>query len=135
MFGWEVLLQITGLKPSSLSPVQGREHQGFTAVIQSLAKLPHDKAAASSSAILEADPVLLRPENRPAFVDLIQTASALGVGQMQLKVVSEDLLKAAQERPEEHRNLCVRVSGFSQLFCLLNRELQNHIIARTKHER
>ncbi len=119
----------------SLSPVQGRDHEGFTAVIQSLAKLPHDKAAASSSAILEADPVLLRPENRPAFVDLIQTAIALGVGQMQLNVVSEDLLRAAQERPEEHRNLCVRVSGFSQLFCLLDRELQNHIIARTKHER
>ncbi|MDD4774824.1 MAG: glycine radical domain-containing protein [Eubacteriales bacterium] len=39
----------------------------------------------------------------------------------------------AQLHPENHRNLAVRVSGFSQKFNLLSRELQDHIIARTKH--
>jgi len=117
----------------SVSPVQGRDREGLTAAIRSLAKIPHHLAAASSSAILEADPALLEGSNREAFVALIIAAVDQGVGQLQFNVVSEDTLRAAQDDPEAYRNLCVRVSGFSQQFCLLDRELQDHIIARTKH--
>ncbi|HET6455979.1 MAG TPA: pyruvate formate lyase family protein [Armatimonadota bacterium] len=117
----------------SVSPVQGRDRTGLTAAIKSLARIPHHLAAASSSAILEADPALLDGPSRKAFVDLMVTAIDLGVGQLQFNVVSEETLKAAQDDPEAYQNLCVRVSGFSQQFCLLDRELQNHIIARTKH--
>ena len=119
----------------SVSPVQGRDRKGLTAAIKSLSKIPHHLAAASSSAILEASPGLLEGPSREAFVDLIVTAIDLGVGQLQFNVVDEDTLKAAQDDPERYQNLCVRVSGFSQRFCLLDREMQNHIIARTKHTR
>ena len=119
----------------SVSPVQGRDRTGLTAAIKSLAKIPHHLAAASSSAILEADPALLDGPSRKAFVDLIVTAIDLGVGQLQFNVVSEETLKAAQDDPEAYQNLCVRVSGFSQQFSMLDRELQDHIIARTKHTR
>ena len=119
----------------SVSPVQGRDREGLTAAIRSLAKIPHHLAAASSSAILEADPGLLQGSNREAFVALLITAIDQGVGQLQFNVVSADTLKAAQDDPEAYRNLCVRVSGFSQQFCALDRELQDHIIARTKHAR
>lgn len=119
----------------SVSPVQGRDREGLTAAIRSLAKIPHHLAAASSSAILEADPALLQGSNREAFVALIIAAVDQGVGQLQFNVVSEETLKAARDDPEAHQNLCVRVSGFSQQFCLLDRELQDHIIARTKHTR
>ena len=54
---------------------------------------------------------------------------------MQFNVVSAETLRRAQEHPEQYRNLCVRVSGFSQKFSLLGREMQDHIIARTKHAR
>jgi len=117
----------------SVSPAQGRDRKGLTAAIRSLAKIPHHLAAASSSAILEADPDLLQGPNREAFVNLIITAIDQGVGQMQFNVVSADTLRAAQDDPESYQNLCVRVSGFSQQFCLLDREMQDHIIARTKH--
>jgi len=50
-------------------------------------------------------------------------------------VVSADTLRAAQQDPDRYRSLCVRVSGFSQQFVLLDREMQDHIIARTKHTR
>jgi formate C-acetyltransferase len=119
----------------SVSPVQGRDREGLTAAIRSLAKIPHHLAAASSSAILEADPALLQGSSRDAFVALIIAAVDQGVGQLQFNVVSEETLRAAQDDPEAYRNLCVRVSGFSQQFCLLDRELQDHIIARTKHTR
>ena len=117
----------------SVSPAQGRDRKGLTAAIRSLAKIPHHLAAASSSAILEADPGLLEGSNREAFVDLVITAIDQGVGQLQFNIVSADTLRAAQDDPERYRNLCVRVSGFSQQFCLLDREMQDHIIARTKH--
>ncbi|MCC6445682.1 MAG: hypothetical protein IT210_19785 [Armatimonadetes bacterium] len=119
----------------SLSPAQSRDREGLTAVVNSLSRLPHHLAAASSSAILEADPSLLEGPGREAFIDLVATAVRQGVGQMQFNVVSAETLKAAQADPERYRNLCVRVSGFSQQFCLLDKEMQDHIIARTKHKR
>lgn len=118
----------------SLSPVQGRDREGLTAVVSSLARLPHHLAAASGSAILEADPTLLQGEGRKAFTDLLVTAIDQGVGQLQFNVVSADTLRAAQREPDRHRNLNVRVSGFSQQFLLLDGEMQEHIIARTKHQ-
>jgi formate C-acetyltransferase len=120
----------------SLSPMQGRDHEGFTAVVNSLAKIPHDMAAASSSAILEADPKMLeKGHKRRAFVDLLTTAIKQGVGQMQFNVCNAETLKAAQDEPENYRNLFVRISGFSQQFILQDRQMQDHIIARTKHKR
>ena len=119
----------------SVSPGQGRDRNGLTAAIRSLAALPHHMVAASSSAILEADPTLLQGAGRQAFVDLLQTAVRLGVGQLQFNVVSAETLRAAQKEPDKYANLCVRVSGFSQRFNLLDREMQEHIIARTKHAR
>lgn len=119
----------------SVSPAQGRDREGITAALNSLAKIPHHLAAASSSAILEVTPSLLNADGREAFVALLVAAIAKGVGQLQFNVVSADTLRAAQDDPDRYSNLCVRVSGFSQRFCLLDREMQEHIIARTKHSR
>ena len=119
----------------SVSPAQGRDKEGITAVMNSLSRIPHHLAAASSSAIVELDPSLLDGPSREAFVDLIVAAVDRGVGQLQFNVVSEETLRAAQDDPDRYRNLCVRVSGFSQQFRLLDREMQDHIIARTKHSR
>lgn len=120
----------------SVSPVQGRDREGFTAVLNSLARLPHPLAAASSSAILEAHPSLLQGrEGHEAFVDMLATAIDQGIGQLQINVVSAETLRAAQRDPDRYRSLCVRVSGFSQQFVLLEQQMQEHIIARTKHEK
>ena len=65
--------------------------------------------------------------------DLIETAMALGVGQLQWNITSAERLRRAQEDPEHYGNLIVRVAGYSQMFRLVPERLQNHIIARTKH--
>ncbi len=117
----------------SLSPMQGRDRSGLTAVLNSLARLPHHRAAGSTSAIIELDPQLFESENLPLLVRFLQTAVQKGVGQLQFNVVTEETLRKAQADPDSYQNLAVRVSGFSQRFCLLNKELQDHIIARTKH--
>lgn len=119
----------------SVSAVQGRDERGVTPMLLSLSRLPHNLAAASSSAIIEVDPNLLAEgEARAKFVDLIQTAIRQGVGQMQWNVVNAETLRKAQADPEAYRSLCVRVSGYSQQFILLNKDMQEHIIARTKHK-
>ena len=117
----------------SVSPTQGRDFEGLSALIHSLSKLPQHLAPGSTSAIIEIDPALFSDDNFDRLVAMMQTAVDIGVGQIQFNVVSEETLKKAQLEPEKFRNLAVRVSGFSQKFSLLSKDIQDHIIARTKH--
>lgn len=117
----------------SISPMQGRDGSGLTAVLNSIAKLPANLAAGSTSAIIEVDPVLFEPDKIEHMVVLLHTAFQKGVGQLQFNVTNAETLKKAQAEPDKYQNLAVRVSGFSQKFCLLDKSLQDHIIARTKH--
>jgi formate C-acetyltransferase len=52
---------------------------------------------------------------------------------VQLNVVRAETLREAQDAPDRHRDLIVRVAGYSDYFCDLSRELQDEIIARTEH--
>ena len=119
----------------SISPMQGRDCKGLTALFNSIAKLPAYLAPGSTSTIIEIDPVLFKNENFPQLVIMLKTAIEKGVGQVQFNVVNADTLRKAQEEPDKYKNLEVRVSGFSQRFCLLDKKLQDHIIARTKHKK
>jgi formate C-acetyltransferase len=62
---------------------------------------------------------------------LISTYFRKGGMEVQISAVSPDLLKAAQENPEDHADLIVRVSGFSAYFTTLRKTTQDEIIART----
>ncbi len=118
----------------SLSAHQGRDVNGVTAMLNSLSRLPHNRAAGASAAIIEIDPVLLQgPEGIERLMQLTQTAVAMGIGQFQWNVTTVERLKQAQEDPERYGNIAVRVAGYSQMFKLIDKELQDHIIARTKH--
>ena len=117
----------------SLSPMQGRDREGLSALLNSIAKLPQKRTPATTSAIVEVDPRLFTDENLPMLCQLLMGAAEQGLGNVQFNTVSVETLLDAQAHPENHKNLAVRVSGFSQKFNLLSRELQDHIIARTKH--
>ncbi len=96
--------------------------------------MPHDKAAGGSAAIVEIDPALVAgPTGPKRLAQIIRSAFAMGVGQLQWNVTTAERLKQAQEDPDRYGNIPVRVSGFSQKFKLIGKELQDHIIARTKH--
>ena len=74
-----------------------------------------------------------RGGDRPAR-GLVRTYFGLGGHHIQFNVVSIDTLREAQASPDAHRDLIVRVAGYSDYFCDLSRELQDEIIARTEHE-
>lgn len=118
----------------SVSPMQGRDFNGFTALINSISKLPTKRTPGTTSAIVEVDPKLFTDNNMNSFADIMLAAAEKGLGNVQFNVIDADTLKEAQKYPDKYNNLAVRVSGFSQKFNLLDKKLQDHIIGRTKHQ-
>ena len=118
----------------SLSPHQGRDKDGVTMLLRSLSLQPHREAGGASAAIIDLHPSLFQGESGvKRFVALLKSALAMGVGQMQWNVVSAERLEKAKRDPEHYGNIPVRVAGYSQLFKLIPSEIQDHLIARTKH--
>ncbi len=117
-----------------ISPVQGADRHGPTAVIKSASKMDH---ARTGGTLLNQKftPQLLRDDgDLDNLVHLIRTYFKLDGHHIQFNVVDAPTLRAAQQHPEQHRNLIVRVAGYSDYFCDLGKALQDEIIARTEHQ-
>lgn len=79
-------------------------------------------------------PGLLRDEEGlNGLVQLVRTYFNLDGHHIQFNVVDVETLRAAQLNPAEHRDLIVRVAGYSDYFCDLSQVLQEEIISRTGH--
>ena len=117
----------------SVSPMQGRDFNGLTSLLNSLSKFPTRRTPGTTSAIVEVDPKLFTDRNLSALTDILIACSARGLQNVQFNTIDADTLMEAKRHPEKYNNLAVRVSGFSQKFNLLSPELQDHIIGRTKH--
>ncbi len=117
----------------SMSPMQGRDFNGLTALMHSLCCLPTGRTPGTTSAIVEIEPQLFSERNLPYLTDVMRAAAQMGLSNVQFNIVDAETLIDAQKHPEKHPNLAVRVSGFSQRFSLISKPLQDHIIARTKH--
>lgn len=117
-----------------VSPVQGADSNGPTAVIKSVAKIDH----------LRTGGTLLNQKFTPAFFEnnmaisklssLIRSYFCLDGHHIQFNVVNSEILKKAQINPEKYRDLIVRVAGYSDYFNDLGEDLQNEIIERTVHQ-
>ena len=122
-------------KPLSegISPFQGADRNGPTAVIKSAAKIDHLKTGGTllnqkfSPALLEDDKGL------NSLVHLIRAYFRMDGHHIQFNVVTADELREAQKHPEEHKDLIVRVAGYSDYFNDLGEELQDEIIRRSEH--
>ncbi len=117
-----------------ISPVQGADRRGPTAVVKSASKMDHIKTG-GTLLNMKFTPALLADENGiDKLSHLVRGYFKLDGHHMQFNVVQADTLRKAQAQPESHRDLIVRVAGYSDYFCDLSRELQDEIIARTEHE-
>lgn len=115
-----------------ISPVQGMDSNGPTAVVRSMARLDHARCCGTLLNMKFHPTALGGEEGLRKFGHLIRTYFKLGGHHMQFNVVSAETLRAAQECPEEYRNLVVRVAGYSDYFVRLSRDLQDEIISRTE---
>jgi formate C-acetyltransferase len=116
-----------------VSPVQGADRKGPTAVIKSAAKIDHARTGGTLLNQKFTPQLLADEEGLDKLAGLIRTYFRLDGHHIQFNVVSSEMLRDAQKHPEKYRDLIVRVAGYSDYFVDLNVELQGEIIKRTEH--
>ena len=117
-----------------ISPVQGADRHGPTAVIKSAAKIDHARTGGTLLNQKFTPQTLKGEEGLNKVAHLVRSYFRLDGHHVQFNVVTAATLRAAQADPEKYRDLIVRVAGYSDYFCDLTRALQDEIIARTEHE-
>lgn len=116
-----------------ISPVQGADRRGPTAVLKSAAKMDHVKTG-GTLLNMKFTPGLLEGEGGiDRLHSLVRSYFKLDGHHVQFNVVTAATLRQAQADPSAHRDLIVRVAGYSDYFCDLSAALQDEIIHRTEH--
>jgi pyruvate formate-lyase/glycerol dehydratase family glycyl radical enzyme len=117
-----------------LSPSQGKDVKGPTAILLSATKMNHLEHAVASLHNLKLSPSTLRSrEGINKFLSLIKTYFDLGGWHLQFNMIGQETLIEAQKHPEKHKDLVVRVAGYSAFFADLSPEVQNDIIRRNEY--
>ncbi len=116
-----------------ISPVQGADRSGPTAVLKSAAKIDHLKTGGTLLNQKFLPDLLKEEKGLQSLVHLIRSYFKMDGHHVQFNVVSEETLRDAQKHPENHQDLIVRVAGYSDYFVDLTLALQEEIIHRTAH--
>jgi len=117
-----------------ISPVQGADRKGPTAVIKSASKIDHIRTGGTLLNQKFTPQLLASDEGLANLAHLVRSYFKLEGHHIQFNVVTADTLRQAQKRPELFRDLIVRVAGYSDYFVDLSEDLQNEIILRTEHQ-
>jgi formate C-acetyltransferase len=116
----------------SRSPMAGADHNGPTAVLNSAAKIPFLHTELFNQRFM---PVFFENDNKPLFAAYLQEWYEKGtIPHIQFNVVNSAVLREAQEHPDNHQDLQVRVAGYSAFWIDLPKGTQDSIIARTEHQ-
>ena len=135
--------QVTGATPDGrkagaplsdgISPSQGSDKNGPTAVIKSVARIDHSRTGGTLLNQKIMPHLLSNEEGREKLANLVRSYFKLGGHHIQFNVVSAETLRDAQLSPQSHSDLIVRVAGYSDYFVNIGKDLQDEIIARTEH--
>lgn len=123
-------------EPSSegVSPYVGSDTSTPLAAMRSAAKLNQEVHSGGTLLNLRLNQELVSTKRGQANLGAtIQNFFSLGAFHVQFNTLSSKVLRAAQEKPEDYRDLLVRVAGYSTQFVNLSKSLQDAIIARTEH--
>ena len=122
-------------KPLSegISPVQGADKYGPTAVLKSAAKFDHTKTGGTLLNQKFTPDFFETEENINKLTALIRGYFRMDTHHIQFNVIDKQTLLDAQRNPQDYQNLIVRVAGYSDYFNDLGEDLQNEIINRTEH--
>jgi len=117
-----------------ISPSQGADTQGPTAIIKSAARIDHARTGGTLLNMKFNPQVLAGDDGIEKLAHLIRAYFKLDGHHVQFNVIKAETLREAQQHPEQNRDLIVRVAGYSDYFVDLGPELQNEIIARTEQQ-
>jgi pyruvate formate-lyase/glycerol dehydratase family glycyl radical enzyme len=116
-----------------ISPVQGADRRGPTAVFCSAAKMDHVKTGGTLLNMKFSPAILAGDEGINRLAHMVRSYFKADGHHVQFNVVSADTLRQAKADPDTYRGLIVRVAGYSDYFCDLSEVLQDEIISRTEH--
>ncbi len=118
-----------------VSPFAGSDTATPLAAMRSAAKLNQDVHSGGTLLNLRLNEELVNTKRGQSNLGaMIQSFFSLGAFHVQFNTISTDTLRRAQEKPEDYKDLLVRVAGYSTQFVNLSRSMQDAIIARTAHE-
>ncbi len=118
-----------------ISPQHGADREGPTGVIHSAARIDHCRTGGTLLNMKFTPQALAGEAGLDGLVHLIRTYFAMKGHHIQFNVIGAETLREARERPADHRDLIVRVAGYSDYFTQLGPDLQQEIISRTEqHE-
>ncbi len=117
----------------TISPAQGKDLNGPTAVIRSAMTIDQIPFQATLLNMKFHPSALKTDEDMRKLSMLIRTYFSQGGKHVQFNVVNKDMLIESQKHPEKHRDLIVRVAGYSAYFVTLGKPVQDEIICRTEH--
>jgi len=117
-----------------ISPVQGSDIYGPTAVIKSAGKMDHIRTGGTLLNLKFTPDLVQNEEGIDKLSQLVRSYFKMDGHHIQFNVVSAATLRKAQKNPEQYKDLIVRVAGYSDYFCDLTEALQEEIIARTEHK-
>ena len=122
------------LADGAVSPCQGTDVNGPTAIINSAGKIDQANIYGTLFNMKFLPSSFKTDEDLGKIASLIRTYfNDYGGKHIQFNIVDRDTLIDAQKNPKDHRNLIVRVSGYSALFVELNQTIQNEVIMRTEN--
>ena len=116
-----------------ISPVQGSDIKGPTAVIKSASKMEHLKTGGTLLNLKLTPSLVKNVEGIDKMVSLVRSYFKLDGHHIQFNIVDKSTLENAKKNPMENKDLIVRVAGYSDYFCDLSEALQDEIISRTEH--
>jgi len=117
-----------------ISPVQGADRCGPTAVLKSASKMDHGRTGGTLLNMKFNPHVLSNDDGLDKLTQLVRSYFRLDGHHIQFNVVDAKTLREAQKHPEQNRDLIVRVAGYSDYFVDLGEDLQDEIIARTEQQ-
>ncbi|MFT5701920.1 MAG: pyruvate formate-lyase/glycerol dehydratase family glycyl radical enzyme [Desulforhopalus sp.] len=116
------------------SPSHGADTNGPSAVVKSLSKLDHVKSGGTLLNLRFLPSLLNREQDIKKLGQLVRSYFTLGGHHIQFNIVDTATLYAAQQCPDDYKDLLVRMAGYSDYFNDMNGDLQQEVIERTENE-
>lgn len=111
----------------------GTDVNGPTALLKSVSRIPHARYTQGTQLNMKMDPAMVAGEKGLVqMMNLLKTLCTLDIYHVQFNIVDRATLIDAQQHPDKHRDLLVRVAGYSAFFVELGKEVQDEIIGRTE---
>lgn len=111
----------------------GSDVNGPTALLKSVSHIPHARFTQGTQLNMKIEPSILQGEvGLRHGVNLLKTMSTLDIYHAQFNVIDRATLLAAQQHPEDYKDLLIRVAGYTAFFVELSKETQDEIIGRTQ---